>query len=96
MLKRPGAASHPEDFHDLVAEVVDDFGGDAGVFGFIEGSGGVAVERGQVALLAWWTPADLMFSRMSWGKVCFGRRPEVPACCDDSGSRQVSRLIADS
>ena len=24
------------------------------------------------------------------GKVCFGRRPEVPACCDDGGSRQVS------
>lgn len=96
MLKRPSAASHPEDFHDLVAEVVDDFGGDAGVFGFIEGSGGVAVERGQVALLACWSPADLMFSRMSWGKVCSGRMPEVPACCGDPESRQVSRLIADS
>jgi hypothetical protein len=70
MLKRPGEASHPEHFHDLVAEVVDDFAGDAAVFGFIEGAGGVAVEGGQWALLACWTPADLRFSRMSWGKVC--------------------------
>jgi hypothetical protein len=70
MLKRSGEASHPEHFHDLVAGVFDDFDGDAAVFGFIEGAGGVAVEGGQWALLACWTPADLRFSRMSWGKVC--------------------------
>ncbi len=52
------------------AGVFDDFDGDAAVFGFIEGAGGVAVEGGQWALLACWTPADLRFSRMSWGKVC--------------------------
>jgi hypothetical protein len=80
MLKRPSAASHPEDFHDLVAEVVDDFDGDAAVFGFIEGAGGVAVEGGQRALLACWTPADLTFSRMSWGRfVLGGGRRSPPA-----------------
>lgn len=78
MLKRPGEASNPEDFDDFVAEVVDDFDGDAADFGFIEGAGGVAVEGGQRALLACWTPADLRFSRMSWGKVCSERSPEVP------------------
>ena len=36
---------HSEDFHDLVAEVVDDFDGDAAGLGFGEGAGGVAVER---------------------------------------------------
>jgi hypothetical protein len=61
-------SSHPEHLHDLVAEVVDDFAGDAAVFGFIEGAGGVAVDGGQWALLACWTPADLTFSRMSEGR----------------------------
>ncbi len=35
-----------EDFHDFVAQVVDDFHGDATGFGFGEGAGGVAVEGG--------------------------------------------------
>jgi len=33
-------------FHHLIAEVVDDFHGDTAGFGFVEGSGGVAVQRG--------------------------------------------------
>lgn len=34
---------HAEDFHDFVAEVVNDFDGDAAGGGFGEGTGGVAV-----------------------------------------------------
>jgi hypothetical protein len=79
MLKRPGEASNPEDFDDFVAEVFDDFDGDAADFGFIEGAGGVAVEGGQWALWACWTPADLGFSRMSGGRFVLrgGRRSRL-------------------
>src|SRR5665213_3120092 len=35
-----------KNFHDFVAEVVDDFYGDAAGFGFAERAGGVAVEGG--------------------------------------------------
>ncbi len=36
---------HSEDFHDLVAEVVDDFDGDTAGLGFGKGAGSVTVER---------------------------------------------------
>ncbi len=36
---------HAKDFHDFIAEVVDDFHGDATRGGFVEGSRGVAIER---------------------------------------------------
>ena len=37
---------HPEHFHHLVAEVVDDLDGDAARGGFVERAGGVAVQGG--------------------------------------------------
>ena len=36
---------HSKDFHDLVAEVVDDFDGDTAGLGFGKGAGSVTVER---------------------------------------------------
>lgn len=37
---------HAKYFHHFVAEVVDDFDGDAAGLGFVEGAGCVAVESG--------------------------------------------------
>jgi hypothetical protein len=44
--KRTRRGSDLEHLHHLVAEVVDDFHGDAAGFGLGEGPGGVAVEAG--------------------------------------------------
>src|SRR6266540_1506852 len=47
-IRRPGRRSlvHPKNFHDLVAEVVDDFDGDAVVLRDGEGTRGIAVQGG--------------------------------------------------